>query len=76
MPVHAPRRLTETTAELGRADGGAAIVGEASGPTKDCGTSVPRARMAALSPNCRSFFARCSTDRFVAVEDGDYEYED
>jgi hypothetical protein len=52
-------------------------VGEASGSTKDCGISVPRARrIAALSPNCRSFFARCSTDRFVAVEDSDYEYED
>jgi hypothetical protein len=76
MPVRAPIRLSETTAELGRPDGRAAIAGEASGPTKGCGISVPRARIAALSPKCRSFFARRSTDRFVAVEDSDFEYED
>jgi hypothetical protein len=76
QPVRAPMRLTETTAALGRLSGRTAIVGEASGPTKGCGISVPRARIAALSPNCRSFFARFSTDRFVAVEDSDYEYED
>jgi hypothetical protein len=42
-------RLTETTAALGRLSGRTAIVGEASGPTKGCGISVPRARRIAVN---------------------------
>jgi hypothetical protein len=42
-------RLPETAAELGRSSGRTAIVGEASGLTKDCGISVPRARRIAVN---------------------------
>jgi hypothetical protein len=48
LSVRPPVRLTETTAELGHSSGRTAIVGKASGPTKECGISVQNARRIAI----------------------------